>query len=46
MDTTCGQVKVKERENTAKKWIIKTFMSLISVMLIIGIIIYYLTVVI
>ena len=40
MDTTCGQVKVKERENKAKKWIIKTFMSLISVMLIIGIIIY------
>ena len=40
MDTTCEQVKVKERENTAKKWIIKTFMSLISVMLIIGIIIY------
>lgn len=40
MDTTCRQVKAKERENKAKKWIIKTFMSLISVMLIIGIIIY------
>ena len=40
MDTTYVQVKAKERENTAKKWIIKTFISLISMMLIIGIIIY------
>ena len=38
MDITFKQVK--EKEKSAKNWIIKTFIAFISVMLIIGIIIY------